>query len=69
MINITIRNSNGKRIVIEGENESVIYKKINRFNITEEDEILLVSQDGMCLYSALGSDHSITIDDLTGFFG
>ena len=73
MITITIRDINGARTIFEYETRSEIIESLNdaieNSIITDEDEILLVTQDSMCLYSALSAPHPITIDDLTGFFG
>lgn len=68
MIDILVRDINGKRGTICRLSRSEIIDAIKE-DISDDDEILLVMQDGMCIYSALGSDHSITKDDLTGFFG
>lgn len=34
-----------------------------------DEEILLVIFEGTCIYSALGSGHQLTWDEITGFFG
>ena len=68
MITVTIRDTNCKRITLEGVSESSILEKINRFGLTENDEILLVTQNGMCLYSALGTNYVLTADELRRFF-
>lgn len=65
-IQITTRDTNGKRSIVDcnGRHAAMKYAQ----TLTDEDEILIVSQDGMCLYSALQSDNALTADDLTGFF-
>lgn len=67
MISITVRDINGKRDTVYRRFQSEIIDAIKE-DISDDDEILLVMQDGTCIYSALGSDHPITKDDLTGFF-
>ena len=73
MITITFRDINGKRKEISQHTPALMHHAlvyaIKQSFITDKDEILLVVQDRMCLYSALTSDHSITVDDLIGFFG
>ena len=73
MITITFRDINGKRQEISQQTPSLmyhaLYEAIEKEIITDEDEILLVVQDNMCLYSALCVIQPITIDDLLGFFG
>ena len=67
MIIITIRDPNRNTIVCK--NYSELINAIDNREIADDDEILIVIQDNICLYSALGASHPITIDDLTGFFG
>ena len=69
MISITMRDINGERKLLLRKNPSEIIDALSKNYISDGDEILLVTQDGMCIYSALGADHQITVDDLTGFFG
>ena len=66
-ISITVRDINGKRQVIEFSNHSSVVAWANEA-LSEDDEILLVTQDGVCIYSALGCDHTLSANDLTGFF-
>ena len=67
-ITIVTRDVNGKRSVVEFDNEAAVLRWINDGYLDEEDEILIVAQGGICLYSALGTDYPLSIDDLTGFF-
>ena len=69
MITITVRDINGKRHIIKCENGSEVIELITDNVIDDDYEILIVAENGLCLYSALASDHPITLDDLTGFFG
>ena len=73
MITVTFRDDNGKRKEISHQTHTLLYHalidEIKNSQITEEDEVLLVIQDGMCLYCELGASYSITIDDLLAFFG
>lgn len=63
---IVLRDVNGKRYRWSFQNEQQAYKACVK-DITEEDEILIVIQDGVCVYSALQSN-PITAEDLVGFF-
>lgn len=65
-VTIILRDVNGKRYRWSFKNEQQAYKACCE-DISEEDEILVVVQDGVCVYSALQSD-AITAEDLVGFF-
>ena len=72
MITVTIRDINGKRKEISEQTHGLMHhtliEALNDSTITGEDEILMVTQDHMCLYSALGNDHPIAIDEVIAFF-
>lgn len=68
-ITIVTRDINGKRSIVEFENEAAVLRWVDEEGIGEDDEILIVSQGNLCLYSALGKVDPLCIDDLTGFFG
>lgn len=67
---IVVRDINGKRIT-----HTFCWNQYHTYfigagvfgNVNHEDEILLVTIDGTCVYSALISP-SITWEDVTGFF-
>jgi hypothetical protein len=68
---IVTRDVNGKRIKLEYLWENVCafirgHGGLAR-NIHDDDEILLITIDGICVYSALTSP-AITWEDVTGFF-
>lgn len=70
-VTIITRDVNGKRIKLEYSWGSVCHF-INghggiEANIRDDDEILLILVDGICIYSGLTGD-PITWDDVTGFF-
>lgn len=67
-ITILYRDINGKKLTVEFVTEYDVLDWINKGFLDEDDEILLVIQCGVCIYSALGSDRSLNIDELTGFF-
>ena len=68
-IYIWTRDINGKRTKLFYIGNDSVLQAINEGRIAEEDEVLIVSVDGMCVYSALGEEQSLTLDELTGFFG
>lgn len=65
MYSIFFRDSNGKRSLLQG-NASAIYEKLMSSDLYD-NEILLVTYDNICIYSALAND-PIDIEDLIGFF-
>ena len=67
-ITIVTRDINGKRLALEFANEAAVLGWIDNGYLDEDDEILIVAQGGICLYSALGNNIPLYIDDLTGFF-
>lgn len=69
MISVTIRDTNGVRSTstFRGPND-LIKALVNDGWLTEQDEILIVGQDGMCLYSALCSIDALSVEDLIRFF-
>ena len=72
MIIITFRDITGKRKEIYEQTPNLMYQSLLELyhsGLDDNDEILMVTQDHMCLYSALGNDHPITLEDLIGFFG
>lgn len=67
-ITIVTRDLNGKRSVVEFESNCAVLNWIECGELDDEDEILIVAQGGICLYSALGQSIPLCADDLTGFF-
>lgn len=67
-ITIVFRDINGKRMIVEFDNEAAVLRYVSQGLLDEEDEVLIVAQGGICLYSALGADYPLSLDDLTGFF-
>jgi hypothetical protein len=67
-ITIVTRDINGKRSIVEFDNESAVLRWLNAGSLDEEDEVLIVAQGGICLYSALSAQYPLTEDDLAGFF-
>jgi type VI protein secretion system component Hcp len=65
---IVIRDINGKRDTFEFDNNYAVLSWADNY-LTEDDEILIVAQGNLCLYSGLQSSEGLTCDDLTGFFG
>lgn len=65
MYSVIFRDSNGKRSLLQG-NASAIYEKLMNPGL-DDNEILLVTYDNICVYSALAND-PIDIEDLIGFF-
>ncbi len=66
-VTILVRNCNGKRITLTFSNNSQILHWANE-EMFEDDEILLITQGDICLYSGLQSNIMLTRDDITGFF-
>ena len=66
---IVLRDVNGERNTIEFDNEYAVYEWAWSGRLTKEDEILIIAQGSLCLYSALMASYVVTADDLTGFFG
>lgn len=67
---IIVRDINGKRITHTfcwGQYHTYFIGAGVFGNVHHEDEILLVTVDGACVYSALTSP-AITWEDVTGFF-
>ena len=63
---ILTRDINGKKT-----SHNIAWDKVAKYvydMFDDEDEILLVTVEGTCIYSALESN-PITKDDLIGFFG
>ena len=67
IIRILLRDVNGQRVWYEFDTEAEAYQFAG--TICDEDEILIVAQGPMCLYSQLMAQHPLTAEDLTGFFG
>lgn len=65
---IVVRDINGKRDTFEFDNNYAVLSWADNY-LTEDDEILIVYQGNLCLYSGLQSSEWLTCDDLTGFFG
>ena len=68
---IITRDINGKRRTLEylWDDVCVFIRGHGglKFNIHDDDEILLIAINGMCVYSSLTSP-AITWEDVTGFF-
>lgn len=65
IVDIIIRDINGKWTTIHAPFYAVAAK------VKEcvcEEEIMLISMDGMVLWCALGRDIPLSIEDITGFF-
>lgn len=69
-IRILVRDCNGKRDTLEFSNPAAVYHWAET-EMTDDDEILVITQGDVCLYSGLQADPRLTLtaDDLTGFFG
>ena len=69
-IRIQTRDCNGKRDTLEFSGPAAVYQWAES-EMTEEDEILVITQGNTCLYSGLQADPAmaLTAEDLTGFFG
>lgn len=66
-ITIVLRDVNGNRCRWSFLNEEQACKACLE-SLTDEDEILVVAQGGVCLYSALNHDHTLSVGDLAAFF-
>lgn len=66
VVDIIIRSINGKWITVRAPFYEIAAKV--RECTCEEDEIMLVSVDGMVLWCALGRDIPLDIEDIAGFF-
>lgn len=68
-IRIQIRDCNGKCETLKFSNPAAVYHWAET-EMTEEDEILVITQGNVCLYSGLQADPRLTLTaaDLTGFF-
>lgn len=68
-ISILVRDCHGRRKTLEFESRhQVLAWAEDEDKLTEEDEILIITQGNICLYSGLMSDSMLTADDITGFF-
>lgn len=69
-IRFHIRDCNGRRDILEFRNEAEVLRWAEE-DMVEDDEILLITQGSICIYSGLQSDPmmKLTAEDLTGFFG
>lgn len=69
-IRILTRDCNGKRDTLEFKNEHAVYQWADEV-MTEEDEILMITQGNRTIYSGLQANPTmaLTAEDLTGFFG
>ena len=66
---ILTRDINGKRNSYKFKNRRVLYEFINSCKRPDStDEILLVLQDGVCIYSQLMSSYSVLWEDICGFY-
>ena len=65
MVEILIRDINGRKITIPLDWDDVC-ASINEY-ASEDEEILLITCNGTCIYSQLGND-PITWEDVSGFF-
>lgn len=66
-ISILVRDCNGKRTNLVFNTRNQILNWAEKYML-EDDEILVITQGNICLYSGLGSDIGLTCDDITGFF-
>ncbi len=66
-VRITLRDYNGRRFTLEYASTSDACTGVAE-DISDEDEIMEVFINGQYIWTALGSDHELGIDDLTGFF-
>lgn len=67
-IELHTRDVNGMRTEHVFRGEHSIYTFLTNDGLSDEEEVLLLIQDGICLYSALQSDHALTAEDMIGFF-
>lgn len=68
-IRIHTRDCNGRRNVLKFRNHADVLHWAEE-EMSEDDEILLITQGGICIYSGLQADPTLTLtrDDITGFF-
>lgn len=69
-IRIMVRDCNGKRDTLEFKTSYDVYQWADEV-MTDEDEILMITQGNRTIYSGLQADPTmaLTAEDLTGFFG
>ena len=67
-ISILIRDINGKKTTLSYANSAAVCQYIHE-EIECIDEILMVAVGEQIIWTSLGADSAITVDDLTGFFG
>lgn len=68
VVTIVTRDINGRRGFITGFWSEICSTIEGMKDNLEDDEILLITTGGTCIYSSLGRDSIITWDDVTGFF-
>lgn len=69
MIKIHIRDTNGKKnCIVFALWDNVCSYVAKHIDTLENEEILLITYDDICIYSQLGND-PIDWEDITGFFG
>lgn len=68
-VSMLVRDCNGKRMTLTFTNISQILHWAEE-EMIEDDEILLITQGNICIYSGLQADPTLalTADDITGFF-
>lgn len=66
-VRIVLRDYNGSRFMLEYASTSAACSGVVD-DISDEDEILAVLINGQYIWTALGSDYALDIDELTGFF-
>lgn len=69
IIRFHIRDCNGHRDILEFRNEAEVLRWAEK-DMSEDGEILLITQGGICIYSGLQADPTLTLtsDDITGYF-
>lgn len=67
-ITICARDVNGKHYTMVFPSGPYAYGALLSGCVSEEDAVLYVLVGGACIYSALGSTVSVTIEDMIGFF-
>ena len=68
VVTIMTRDINGQRGLITCFWSEVCSTIAELRDKLEDDEILMITAGGTCVYSSLGRDSNITWDDVTGFF-
>lgn len=66
-VTMLVRDCNGKRYTLTFTNISQILHWADE-DMLEDDEVLLITQGNICIYSGLQGDTMLTCDDITGFF-